>query len=62
MSLEFIQNELAFERQEDLLKFLKSHDASILTQDKKSLDTKSASRFFGESSKQFKKIDIKGQL
>ncbi|KAI7851636.1 SAC3/GANP/Nin1/mts3/eIF-3 p25 family-domain-containing protein [Circinella umbellata] len=62
MSLEFIQNELAFERQEDLLKFLKSHDASILTQDKKSLDTKLASRFFGESSKQFKKIDIKGQL
>ncbi|KAG2220105.1 hypothetical protein INT45_005866 [Circinella minor] len=62
MSLEFIQNELAFERQEDLLKFLKSHDASIFTQDKKALDTKLASRFFGESSKQFKKIDIKGQL
>ncbi|KAI9263177.1 nuclear export factor [Phascolomyces articulosus] len=62
MQLAFIKDELAFESQHDLVEFLKSHNACILTQDKQALDTKAALKSLGESSKQFNKVDIKGQI
>ncbi|KAI9488529.1 SAC3/GANP/Nin1/mts3/eIF-3 p25 family-domain-containing protein [Zychaea mexicana] len=60
--LVFLKNELAFENDEDVTKFLKSHHACILSHDGEALDTKSASLKFAEGIKQFSKIDIKGQV
>lgn len=61
--LDFLQKELAFESQEELLKFLEGQKAKVFKdEEKKKLDAKAALIGLTESVKKFKKIDIKGQL
>ncbi|KAL9549397.1 hypothetical protein MBANPS3_005219 [Mucor bainieri] len=61
--LAFIQKELAFDSQEPLLKFLSEQKANILkANNSEALDAKAAYAGLLESSKKYKKIDIKGQL
>ncbi|RCH79260.1 hypothetical protein CU097_000215, partial [Rhizopus azygosporus] len=63
LSLEFIQNELAFESREELIKFLKEQNALFLKANNSDfLDVKSAHSSLTESVKKYKKIDIKGQV
>jgi hypothetical protein len=62
LSLDFIQRELAFDSREELLKFLTDQKACILKDDPSFLDTRAAYVGLVESSKKYKKIDIKGQL
>ncbi|ORE09820.1 hypothetical protein BCV72DRAFT_247976 [Rhizopus microsporus var. microsporus] len=63
LSLDFIQNELAFESREELIKFLKEQNALFLKANNSDfLDVKSALGSLTESVKKYKKIDIKGQV
>ncbi|KAI8991990.1 nuclear export factor [Mycotypha africana] len=59
----FIQNELAFDTEEQMLKFLSEQKAKVYsTKGNGYLDCKGALAGLLESQKKFKKIDIKGQL
>ncbi|CAO3617652.1 unnamed protein product [Mucor fragilis] len=61
--LAFIQQELAFDSQEQVLKFLSEQKASFLkANNNEALDARAAYAGLMESSKKYKKIDIKGQL
>lgn len=61
--LAFIQKELAFDSREQLLKFLSEQKANILkANNDEALDARAAYAGLLESSKKYKKIDIKGQL
>ncbi|KAI8073756.1 SAC3/GANP/Nin1/mts3/eIF-3 p25 family-domain-containing protein [Thamnidium elegans] len=62
LPLDFIQNELSFETNEELLKFLGQQNAKILKEDGRLLDTRLALVGLTESLKKYKKIDIKGQV
>ncbi|KAI8878344.1 SAC3/GANP domain-containing protein [Backusella circina FSU 941] len=62
LSLDFIQHELSFDDPEALLKFLTEQKACILKDNLNFLDTRAAHLGLVESSRKYKKIDIKGQL
>lgn len=63
VSLDFIQSELGFDSIEQALKFLGEQKANFLrANNNKALDAKAAYAGLMESSKKYKKIDIKGQL
>ncbi|KAI7905121.1 SAC3/GANP/Nin1/mts3/eIF-3 p25 family-domain-containing protein [Cokeromyces recurvatus] len=64
IQLNFIQSELAFDSEEDVIKFLQEQNANYLKEvnGDKYLDAKPAYAALLESSKKYKKIDIKGQV
>lgn len=62
LPLDFVQTEMSFETNEDLLKFLGQQNAAILKEDGRLLDTRLALVGLTESLKKYKKIDIKGQV
>ncbi|KAI9485882.1 MAG: SAC3/GANP/Nin1/mts3/eIF-3 p25 family-domain-containing protein [Benjaminiella poitrasii] len=64
LPLSFIQNELAFDSEEDVIKFLQEQKANYLQENNgnRSLDAKAAYSALLEGSKKYKKIDIKGQV
>lgn len=65
LSCTFICEELAFESLEDLSIFLKNHKIKHLAKKDAQglrLDTKQALPILMESSRQYQKIDLKGQL
>ncbi|KAI8377999.1 SAC3/GANP/Nin1/mts3/eIF-3 p25 family-domain-containing protein [Radiomyces spectabilis] len=62
LSLEFVQQELAFDTREDLTKFLKHQSMQDTLTDTGMLSTKEGFQRLNESIKKYKKIDIKGQL
>lgn len=63
LPLDFIQNELGFDSDDELLKFLIEQKAKMYKAgNSKLLDTRLALVGLTESLKKYKKIDIKGQV